>query len=517
MEEISIFNKYDKVQHLHSERTEWTLRVRAQAIWKGVNRVTQEFRGLNVIFVDDSNWRIHAFVSSKICVFFDDILKEGLIYTLSNFHVREYGTEDNNRAVRFGKHIYFANHTQLIPEAENTTNVALYAFDLFPLNEARSLLADIRFLFDTVGILEDKNIQPVQSKEDEKKIHIRFKISDGRSSMNVTFFGDLAVEFANSVKAIKDDTITVIIASAKVNEHEGIICLNNYPATRFYLNAKHPSVKKLKLRMSDPAYSANHLEPLPEQTPPLFSVEDIKKLPKEFIEKKVRCQITVKRVDEKSNWYDNVCTTCQTEVTTVEGRYRCILCSRNVPFPDKRFRIATLCNDTTGIIAIIFPDDEIQRIVGKNAFEVEDELGDENKFPLLLKNFEKKDYLITLSINERNVNKTSNIYRATDISDPIEVLGNHSPPNLAAVSLTEEPLVTPAKAPVLNPAKAPIVENTNNGTAPDIQCSIATDTSPPTANSTNKVRNRVKKNDVRCEIEDDVPLGKFKILKTDKV
>ena len=36
--------------------------------------------------------------------------------------------------------------------------------------------------------------------------------------------------------------------------------------------------------MSDPAYSANHLEPLPEQTPPIFSVEDIKKLPKEFIE-----------------------------------------------------------------------------------------------------------------------------------------------------------------------------------------------------------------------------------------
>lgn len=54
------------------------------------------------------------------------------------------------------------------------------------------------------------------------------------------------------------------------------------------------------------------------------------------LQKKVRCQITVKKVDEKSNWYDNVCTTCQTEVTIVEGRYRCILCSRNVPFPDKR-------------------------------------------------------------------------------------------------------------------------------------------------------------------------------------
>lgn len=35
-------------------KSEWTVRVRAQSIWKGVNRQTQEFRGLNVIFIDDS-------------------------------------------------------------------------------------------------------------------------------------------------------------------------------------------------------------------------------------------------------------------------------------------------------------------------------------------------------------------------------------------------------------------------------------------------------------------------------
>ena len=49
-----MFNKYDKVQHLHTERTGWTLRVRAQALWKSINRQTKEFRGLNVIFIDDS-------------------------------------------------------------------------------------------------------------------------------------------------------------------------------------------------------------------------------------------------------------------------------------------------------------------------------------------------------------------------------------------------------------------------------------------------------------------------------
>ncbi|XP_063936492.1 uncharacterized protein LOC108226198 isoform X1 [Daucus carota subsp. sativus] len=506
--DVSMFNKYDKVQHLHTERTEWTLRVRAQALWKSINRQTKEFRGLNVIFIDDSNWRIHAFVSAKICVFFEDLLKEGAIYTLSNFHVREYGTEENNRAVRFGKHIYFANHTQLVPEVDNITNIAPYAFDLFQIADATNLITDTRFLIDVVGKLEDKNIQPVQSKDDEKRIHIRFKISDGRSSINVTFFGELALEFDKSVKVIKDENISVIISSAKVNHYDGSICLNNYPATRFYINPNHHSVAKLIERISDPAYCVNTFEHVTEETPPLFSVEDIKKLQMDYVERKVRCKITVKKVDEKSNWYDDVCSTCGTEVTTVDGRYRCVICSRNVPFPDKRFRIATLCNDTTGLIAIVFPDDEIQRIIGKNAFELEDEVGDENKFPSLLKGFEKKDYVITLTITERNVKKTSNIYTATEISDPVEVLGNHSP--------TKEAEVTTGEEPVVNLGMSPRVDNSDNVTATEIPCSLTAKTSPPTANSSNKSRSREKKKDVEYELEDDVPIGKFKIPKTEK-
>ncbi|WOH05618.1 hypothetical protein DCAR_0625037 [Daucus carota subsp. sativus] len=260
------------------------------------------------------------------------------------------------------------------------------------------------------------------------------------------------------------------------------------------------------IRISDPAYCVNTFEHVTEETPPLFSVEDIKKLQMDYVE--VRCKITVKKVDEKSNWYDDVCSTCGTEVTTVDGRYRCVICSRNVPFPDKRFRIATLCNDTTGLIAIVFPDDEIQRIIGKNAFELEDEVGDENKFPSLLKGFEKKDYVITLTITERNVKKTSNIYTATEISDPVEVLGNHSP--------TKEAEVTTGEEPVVNLGMSPRVDNSDNVTATEIPCSLTAKTSPPTANSSNKSRSREKKKDVEYELEDDVPIGKFKIPKTEK-
>lgn len=48
------FYKYDSVETLDDSKQEWSIRVRAQSIWKGITRKTGEFRGFNIIFFDDS-------------------------------------------------------------------------------------------------------------------------------------------------------------------------------------------------------------------------------------------------------------------------------------------------------------------------------------------------------------------------------------------------------------------------------------------------------------------------------
>ncbi|KAK1368763.1 hypothetical protein POM88_034855 [Heracleum sosnowskyi] len=464
MENQALFNKYDKVQHLKTERTDWTIRVRAQAVWKGINRMTQEFRGLNVIFIDDSNSRIHAFFSAKICDLFPKPPKEGGIYGLSNFHVRVYNDDEKNRAVRFAKHIYFANHTQLTLEEDNITNIAPYAFDLYELNNVKKF----SLILDVVGIIEDCNMKCVWSREDESKMHIKFRITDAMSAVNVTFFNTLAEDLEKELKNRKKEPVTIIIACAKVNEHEGALCLNNYPATRFYLNTDHYSVKLMKERLLDPTFSIKEKVAEEGNAPPIFSVADIKKLPKEYAESKVRCQITVKKVEQKTNRYDYVCTSCGEEVDIVEGRYKCLKCVRNIPYPDKRFRLATMCNDTTGILAIVFPDDEIQRILGKNAFDVADEIG------------------------ERNLNKSSNIYTAIELNDPVESLGNHSPKKVEPTQVKDKSLTM------------------------EIDETIDILSSPPTAKSSNKVRTRNKNQFVPYEMEDNVPISKYKVVKIEK-
>lgn len=40
--------------NLNSSKIKWNIRVRAQAIWKGITRESKEFRGINILFIDDS-------------------------------------------------------------------------------------------------------------------------------------------------------------------------------------------------------------------------------------------------------------------------------------------------------------------------------------------------------------------------------------------------------------------------------------------------------------------------------
>ncbi|KAL1815609.1 hypothetical protein ACET3Z_018183 [Daucus carota] len=192
-----------------------------------------------------------------------------------------------------------------------------------------------------------------------------------------------------------------------------------------------------------------------EQISPMPSVVDVKKLTFEYAKRKVCCQITVKKVDVKTNW----------------------------------FRLATICNDETGILAIIFPDDEIQCILGRNAFDIEEEL-----------------------------------------NDPVEMLGNHSPSRIQSIASepiretmelerTTETLSSPPTGKSTTKLKTrPTDENASEAIMETMELERTTETlsNPPTGKSTTKVRTRSTDEYATDSMDENVPLAKFKIFKTEK-
>ncbi|KAL1826862.1 hypothetical protein ACET3Z_005274 [Daucus carota] len=126
----------------------------------------------------------------------------------------------------------------------------------------------------------------------------------------------------------------------------------------------------------------------------MYIVAEIKEFCVLYIERIIRCQLDVKKVEEKN----------------------------------MRFRLATVYKDSTCILAVLFPHEDIQRILGKEVFDIEnDDACSSISFPPLLKTFEKKDFLAKLLISEKNVKKASNVYIAHSLEEPPVMLGDHDP------------------------------------------------------------------------------------------
>nr|XP_017252924.1 PREDICTED: uncharacterized protein LOC108223268 [Daucus carota subsp. sativus]XP_017255790.1 PREDICTED: uncharacterized protein LOC108225442 [Daucus carota subsp. sativus] len=368
---------------------------------------------------------------------------------------------------------------------EELFTIPPYAFDFFPLQEMEKIFNDNYFLVDVIGKLEQSALSTYVSKEDSKKTNVKFKIFDGSAQMNVTFFNLFGESFEKALKAMAEAEVVIVIACAKVNKYEGELYLTNYPATRFYLNPKHYSLIEFENSITRKKAEEQLLSKM-------FTIAEIKNLTDTHIQKDVRCSVKVKKVEEQYNWYENCCPGCGEEVNKVEGRFRCTTeCKRNIPWPDKRFRLTTVCSDASGILAIIFPDDEIQRIIGKEVFDIENDESqvgaDGSTFPPLLKQFEKRDYIVTITISALNINKTCKVYKAKKLDNPEENLGENEPAELKSAETVDHTMETVSET-VAEPRTS----------------------SPPTEKSSNRPRGIKNKIPVKCGILAETPNTKMK-------
>ncbi|KAK1395003.1 hypothetical protein POM88_014059 [Heracleum sosnowskyi] len=332
------------------------------------------------------NARIHAFIAPQILAKCEAYLKEGQIYNLSDFTVKYYIGDETSRSVRTDKHIYFKNDTKLIKDEEEVMKIEPQCFDFFYLEDVQNTKNDNRV---PRKILYKKN--------DVEKSNVKFTLFDGRCYANVTFFNDFRDTFLKNLEDDLEQPVIIIIASAKITE---------WNDKSFYV-----------LGFEDEEDRGIHC----------LTVKELFNLKEDYIEKRVQCKVTVKKIEKKVKWYTNYCAKCDIDIELVDKKYQC---GKIYPYPDKRYQLTTLCSDSSETIPIIWNDEEVIRLCGKTVYDLiadDEEVEDGEKFPAVLKEFEKKDYNITITITNANVKEGSRVYTAAKISDQTEISGNHSP------------------------------------------------------------------------------------------
>lgn len=78
---------------------------------------------------------------------FEDELKEGYIYKILNFYVKDYVGDEMNRCVRNEKHIYFADFTTVMHDINDPLQIPDFSFDIKKLIDIEKLDSDKRFLW----------------------------------------------------------------------------------------------------------------------------------------------------------------------------------------------------------------------------------------------------------------------------------------------------------------------------------------------------------------------------------
>ncbi|WOH11617.1 hypothetical protein DCAR_0831107 [Daucus carota subsp. sativus] len=194
------------------------------------------------------------------------------------------------------------------------------------------------------------------------------------------------------------------------------------------------------------------------------------------------------------NWFCNYCIPCDVDLEQVGNRFKCPKCGKFKPYPDRRYEFSMLCSNKTGTIPILWSSEELTRFTGKTVYDVlgdESQVGDGDKFPPILQQFEKKSYAFTLCISKENVLQGSNLYTAIKVTDPAEMWES--------------------------------LDNTKDITAPLQQTEISQDitmvksNSPSTGESTNKTKSRKTTDPVEMDLPHKTPQRKAKHVKIEKV
>ncbi|KAK1401325.1 hypothetical protein POM88_000930 [Heracleum sosnowskyi] len=249
---IQIFNN---IKDVSPGSFNWNLKVRIVRFWRGVSRTGEEFKGFNILILDDKHDRMHAFIPGNLAEKFEEQIKVGKVYIIFNFIVKDYKAEDRFRCIDSNRQIILKNFTQIEEIHANDSLIPHNVFDFYDLNDLKVIANKNIYLPDIVGVME-KELPPLRRFKNcngEPQCQLKFQITDG--STNVTFWDNLAEELEEEFNKNMEYPRIIIIASAKITSWKDTIEISNVTATKFYLNYNHHSVIELRKMLNTPLFS----------------------------------------------------------------------------------------------------------------------------------------------------------------------------------------------------------------------------------------------------------------------
>ncbi|KAL8096027.1 hypothetical protein AgCh_037114 [Apium graveolens] len=350
-------SRFSRIASLTIDKTSWRIKVRLTRMWPGFNDTTGDFKGLNLIFLDDDKTHIHAYAGPEFCNGQDAEPTEGHLYSVSNFTVAK--SRFNHSPVSNKKCIFFQKYTKMERITKEDEMIPRHKFELVSLGCLHTRVGESRILTGTTS-----------SRHTQKGIKniFMFDIVDDSLRARVTVWDKLADKLRADVESLQDlDYEVVHDLRRKFSLTYGAIDESEFIGVKF------------------------------EETIKSYKVGEISNLRMENMdEMEVMCFSKNEKIDDSVKWWYYGCDICSAELEVVDDFYRCTgECKQIISYADKRFHVTSYVSDSTGTI----------------------QDGSSIEYPELLKELEGKQLSVTICLNKNNLLDGHSIFFASDVAE----------------------------------------------------------------------------------------------------
>ncbi|WOH04054.1 hypothetical protein DCAR_0623459 [Daucus carota subsp. sativus] len=230
-------------------RQDWKVRVRVSRKWRHI-RLNGHTAGVNMIFVDEYDKRIHAWMNSSIMLRLEPTMVEGDVFDIENFIVRRYRAHERNQCFHDDKRIFLTNSTVVTRCNGPYQFIPRHVFDCVPLSTVGHHATQDTYLIDVCGIvMEVEPIQHFSNNIGEEQFFVRFVLADNNNNtIKAIMWNELALSVHMTMALTSQRPLIAIISSCKALIWQGgIPIVANMQATRIFMNSSHPEAVTLRV------------------------------------------------------------------------------------------------------------------------------------------------------------------------------------------------------------------------------------------------------------------------------
>ncbi|KAL1831293.1 hypothetical protein ACET3Z_000944 [Daucus carota] len=425
---------FDQLSSLNTSRTNWRVKVRVTRMWPSGSNASNGkdgiVKGYNLILLDDDNCHVHAYVYGDNGKKLSEPIVEGGLYILSNFFTREALGSLKPVSSKIIINFSPATSVELVPEDDFM--IPFHKFEFVDLSELFSLASSYAnpktpdYSTDVIGAVEDfEKLSIIGTMFGDREI-VKFRLTDGRHSHQVTVWGKLAVSTNLAFTEATEKPVIAILSSTKLKIFNNAVQISTLPSSRVYMNLDTDIVDAMRQRLYSDGYVAperslsTHTDSSTVSVTPIetLSLKELsEKTSTEMLDAFFLCKVKVKAVEETSAWWFFSCIGCGEEAYTVERKFKCTAkCQGGYPVSEKRYRIVILAEDPTEGYNFVLLDRAAKRLLGKTATKLiaENSKLTSTEFPKNIRDIAGKDITLKIQLRSDNILMNSRLYYASD-------------------------------------------------------------------------------------------------------